>query len=94
MDWALFKLSNPELCGPNVLHFSSTEKFELKPPASNEGPLNAQVLIAAGVSGHTQAIGLGTVGGIMLPSFSQETQAWSVEAEIGKFLYWACILSQ
>lgn len=86
MDWALFEIKDPGMCGPNTLHISSEVTIELKPPVPNLEPPNGAIIIAAGVSGSVHGMGLGTVGGVMFPWSSEETQAWSTETEIGKIL--------
>ncbi|KAL8716475.1 MAG: hypothetical protein Q9225_006202 [Loekoesia sp. 1 TL-2023] len=93
MDWALIELSEPQKWGTNIIQLSSGTKVELKPPAPNQEPPLGEVLIAAGISGPVQGTGLGTVGGIMLPWSSHETQAWSIEAEIASAVL-KSILSQ
>ncbi|KAG8525537.1 uncharacterized protein KY384_009181 [Bacidia gigantensis] len=83
-DWALIQLNGPDVCGANALQISPERMLDLKPPSQNLDPPDGTVLIAAGVSGQVLGNGLGTVGGVMLPWSSQETQAWSTETEIGK----------
>jgi hypothetical protein len=83
MDWALIELRDPNILKTNSLITSTGGDLCINLPAAKVDPPNSEVLIAAGVSKEVVGLGLGTIGGILLPWSSQEIATWSVEAEIG-----------
>jgi hypothetical protein len=83
LDWALIELKNPALWEPSKLHLSPEVSMGLKPPSLDQAPPSGRLLLAAGVSGTVTAIGLKTVGGIMLPWSQHAIKAWVLECEIG-----------
>lgn len=84
MDWALIELQDPLMWGHNIVEVTPGMKLELAIPLPVHDPPTGEVFVAAGVSGPVRGVGLGTVGGIMLPWSRHETMAWSIEADIGK----------
>jgi hypothetical protein len=84
LDWALIELRDPILWKPNFLITSGGGGLSLYMPPPDIQPPNGEVLIAAGVSKEVNGLGLGTVGGILLPWSSREIKIWSVEGEIGR----------
>lgn len=85
LDWALIELKQAALWKPNCLRRNDHSILTLKGPQAAQNPPSGEVILATGVSGNVQGIGLGTVGGVLLPWSSTEIRIWSVESEIGKW---------
>lgn len=94
-DWALVELRDHLPWATDIMDTQSSSYEELDPPPLDQVP-SSRLLVAAGVSGSVEGMGLGTIGGFYLPWSDEEISVWSMEADIGesKILEPICLSDQ